>query len=244
MTTLTGGSVTYTQRVKTGDYEHKEVAITLNFEGDIAASAVEQARDHARRGLELIPAKPTLAERVEAAKPAAPKREKNKTAPLPIGPHTEAKADDFPGEGQVNGGKTRTVAEQLAAAEPPARIVDTGQKVDPSKMVYPGDSKAASNADLIAGVVPPSGVDRTQPPAQEPSWEDPPAAANDTPEVSNDHLVKTVTAAVGRGIGQPAIRKLFEPLLPKGSEIKLSLIPQAHRQAFLDQVAQLKPIGK
>lgn len=254
MASITGGTVTYTQRVKTGDYEHKEAQVTLNFEGDLAASALEQARNHCQQGLGLVAPKPTLAERVAAAPAGArqqleasvaatdpakietPKATKVTKAPkaTKATPLTQDVLEDPAAiEGQVNGGQTRSIKELAEAAEkaegPLAVVGDTGQKVDPASMTYPSDSRAAANADLMTGAVPASGIDRTAP-----------AVSGDfgvevSVTITDDILVKTVNAAIARGVNPENVRKL----LPAYNATKLSLVPADRRADFVATVGKL-----
>lgn len=249
MSQITGGTVEYERRVKTGDYEHKHLKVTLSFTSDEPNSNMDEiARSRAillvEQGLQtkvtvgglIVPegkgnvveqAKPEVVSsaKIEAANSAPPKKTLAKAKAPPL---TE---DVFVG-GTVNGGETRTVKQQLEASlkatAPPARIIDTGEKVDPSAMRFPDDSRAASNADLITGTVPAAGIDRT---ATDP-WDKPAIAA----EITRDTMVKHINSATGnRGVNPEVIHKLINTYGVK----TLSEVPQDKRVAFLAEVDKL-----
>lgn len=256
MSQIVGGTVSYERLVKTGDYENKKLAVTLTFtvdDGDDLGVLEERATKRAihlvEQGLKNpVIIAPTTQEIAASAQVQAkelsdkksvraPKKEKVFNDVIEPGVKVDtSKKTDWP-EGQVNGGKDRTVTDALKAAEPPPRIIDTGKKIEPSTMVFPGDSRAAGNAELVSGAVPSSGIDRTvQTITEDVNWD---AVGDDTAEIDNVTLVKTVSAATGRGADKAAIRRLFEPLLPKGSLVQLSNLPQEHRKTFLAEVAKL-----
>jgi hypothetical protein len=293
MSQITGGSVTYERRVKTGDYEHKHLACTLTFtidEGDTKSSLDEVARSRAivlvEQGLRaeitdssiklpgVDPAKVVAADPPSQTTVKPPRRK-----PVVAPPLTNDVVHEDPAaiEGQVNAGKTRTVAE-LQAKAPEGRklaVIGTGvhgikmltptvallanngqertlwpdgqkiekdaegnilepldfgpgAKVDPAAMNFPSDSKAAGNAELISGAVPPGGIDRTAPAID---WEQPVGPV----EITNDGLVKACNSATARGVNAENIRKL----LPSYGAEKLSVIPQEKRAAFLLELGKL-----
>lgn len=260
MSQITGGEVVYLRRVKTGDYEHKELKVTLTFsinDGDKSSNLDEVARSRAlllvEQGLRMqvttgglvIPAASVEhappAEKVPPAKKAtAPRKAPPLTDDVQI---VEKKVDEWaagPAEGQVNDGKDRTLKQQLEASlrEPPApRIIDTGEKVEPSKMVFPGDSRAASSADLMSGAVPSSGVDRSQATTAEAEW------AEAAPEVSNATLTAACSATSSRLNNPQRVKKVIALYLPANlpePQRKVFLIPQEKRAQFITELEGLK----
>jgi hypothetical protein len=93
-------------------------------------------------------------------------------------------------------------------------------------MIYPGDSKAASNADLITGAVPSSGIDRSI------DWD---APAKEAAEITPAALVQACNAATARGVNPEVIKAL----LPAYGAAKLSLIAADKRAAFIAEVGRL-----
>lgn len=133
-------------------------------------------------------------------------------------------------EGQVNGGQDRTLKQQLEASV--EATAPASKHIDPSSMVFPGDSRAASTADLMTGAVPSHGIDRTH------------QAEGDFP---GDEPVKEISAAVltaacgaaANRVPADKVRKLRASYLPAGSEQKVSLIPGEKRAAFLAELEAL-----
>lgn len=100
MSQITGGSVTYLRRVKTGDYEHKEAATTIQFsngenEDDISAQARAVAVDRTNEALGIKPADaPVTQPLTPAAVPQKPRATRGAAKPPTVQalPNTEGEA--------------------------------------------------------------------------------------------------------------------------------------------------------
>lgn len=225
---ITGGTITYLRRVKTGDYEHAEMSAVINFsfmEGEenvdtfidrISSSA--QRRVHGALGLPTPAAVPTASRTV--APPPAPHTSATPASPLLGTPGTKGKPGRPP--------SPATVAKREAEAKKAAEITEAIESPETAEAIEapePAEMGLESVEDFSEAVdVPP---------------------AKEVTDAELAHALQAKNASmIKAGVKDSAvrIRKLIGAWMPEGTPAEKSnskLIPPGKREAFLKELSVL-----
>lgn len=211
MSQITGGSVTYLRRVKTGDYEHKEAATTIQFsngenEEDISAQARAVAVDRTNEALGIKPADaPVTQPSTPATAPMKPRATRGAAKPPTVQalPNTAGEAG-----GEV---ASSTTGGATSEADP---FADSGLQEQITAPASGGTEPAGSDNGFDD--------DLLSPPAK---------------EINDKELVEALQAHNRKVNNSPGIRALVGKYVavPKRAQD----IPQDQRRQFLDELAKV-----
>jgi hypothetical protein len=246
---VTGGSVKFMERVKTGDYEHKEVSAELNFsvaDGHDYRDLFDRAADDAREQVVRLLGKPK-------GSPGA----KRHTGPLVRAPEifptvssAAAEPDPLAGASITSGGTAVEQTDPLASSSVPNGGSSAGlapQVTDPLAMPSATSGGGGeTSSDPLAG-----GQSETLSDAKVGQTSDDPLAGDEwvaARQYTDKELMDEITRHNGRLIGTRAEEKKNEaPLLVRGVIAKYVAvgkppreIPMEHRARFVGDLEALK----
>lgn len=243
---ITGGTVRYMERKKTGDYEHREICVEVNFsagEGQNDTAVLDHAAEEAMRK-----AKELLAGDLKRAVGRPPRVAKNVEA-------TKANTDPALDEARKILGTTATEpagnADPFAAGAADMKSVpsagsDTAQPQDTNTTTQTAGASADPFAETTGSVSSEnsskkSSVEET-PTSSQPQETSLPEAANDewtaeTAPITDKQLLDACAKKNAEIMFPPAIRNLVAVFVSAGQHVQD--IPAARRKEFLDRLDKL-----
>ena len=223
MSYISGGSVTYLRRVKTGEYEHKEASASISFsqgegEVDISSEAAQLALTRVNETLGIGQPAPATG----VAKPATAQ------------PEPGTAGAEAPKPTQRRGSRKPPAVETQA---PPAG----GQEADP--FAEGSTSQSSAGQSTVGSSSSQPSTQSTTPAGGEGNGFDDDLFSPPQPEINDKDLVAAVFAHNQKVNNGPAIRELIGKYVvaPKGARD----IPQELRAKFLLELVEIgKPSGQ